>query len=110
MNLLFICNQNKYRSLTAEKILKNSKKHSVKSAGLYCEEKEKLVNEQLMDWADVIFVMEEHQREELKKRFPKQTFMKRVLCLDIPDMYGFDQPELVERLKKSIKKYKHLLV
>ncbi len=97
MNVLFICNQNQNRSKTAEKIFKD--RFKTKSAGLY---NEKPVTEKQISWANVIVVMEESHRAEIAKRFPKQYMQKRVLSLDIPDVFQFDQPELVSILESKI--------
>jgi predicted protein tyrosine phosphatase len=96
MNILFICNQNMHRSKTAEDLFKGML--SVQSAGLY----NNLVTAEQMEWADLILVMEEEQRIELGKRFPKQYLKKRILSLDIPDIYAHNQPELVDLLKRKI--------
>ena len=98
MKVLFICNQNQNRSKTAENLFKG--KFNVKSAGLY---NEKPVTEKQLSWADTVVVMEDFQRNEIAKRFPKQYLQKRILSLDIPDIYGFNQPELVDLLKSKIK-------
>jgi len=66
MKVLFICNQNQNRSKTAEELFKN--KFKTKSAGLY---NEKPVTEKQISWADVIVVMDDSQRSEIAKRFPK---------------------------------------
>lgn len=97
--VLFICNQNQNRSKTAEEIFKN--KFETKSAGLF---NEKPVSEKELNWADIIFVMEDFQREEIAKRFPKQYMKKRILSLNIPDVYYYNQPELVMELKNKITK------
>ena len=94
MRVLFICNQNENRSKTAEELFKN--KFETKSAGFY---NLKPVTEKQIAWADVIVVMEEEQRSEIAKRFPKQYIQKRIICLDIPDVYHYNQPELVSILK-----------
>ncbi len=99
MNILFVCNQNENRSKTAEEIFKD--KFNTKSAGLFNENP--LTKEQLQ-WADKIIVMEEHQREEIGKRFPKEYMKKMILCLDIPDMFHYNQPELINLLKNKMKK------
>ena len=95
MNILFICNQNMYRSKTAEDLFKGVL--SVKSAGLYNNP----VTADQLEWADLVLVMEEEQRIEVGKRFPKQYLKKRILSLDIPDIYCYNQPELIELLKKK---------
>lgn len=96
MKLLFICNQGINRSKTAEIIFKY--KFETKSAGLY----NNLVTEKQIEWADAIFVMEDFQRNEISKRFPKQYFKKRILSLEILDICKFNQQELIELLNKKM--------
>lgn len=97
MKVLFICNQNENRSRTAENIFKE--RFKTKSAGLY---NEKPVSEKQLSWADTILVMEEFQRHEIAKRFPAQYLQKRILSMDIPDIYSYKQPELIDMLKSRI--------
>lgn len=98
MNILFICNQNENRSKTAEKLFKS--RFNAKSAGLYNKNP---VTEKEIEWADTIIVMEDHQRAEIAKRFPKLYMKKRILSLDIKDIYHFDQPELKSILTSKMK-------
>jgi len=100
MKVLFICNQNKNRSKTAEKIF--NKKFKTKSAGLY---NGNLVNKEFLIWSDIVFVMEEKQRAEIGRRFPKQYLIKKIISLNIPDIYSYDQPELIEILKLKMKDF-----
>ncbi len=97
MKLLFICNQNLHRSKTAEEIFKDQSK--TKSAGLF---NEKPVTESELDWADTVIVMENFQRTELSKRFPKQYMQKKILSLDVPDIYQYMQSELITILKQKM--------
>ncbi len=97
MNVLFICNQNENRSKTAEKLFKG--KFETRSAGLY---NRKPVDEKQLNWADKVIVMEEAQRSELAKRFPKAYMQKQILSWDIPDVYHYNQPELVKELEEKI--------
>lgn len=96
--ILFICNQNKNRNKTAERLFQG--KFETQSAGLYTS---KLVTSQQLNWADVVMIIEEAQRTELAKRFPKHYLQKRILPLDIPDKYSYDDPELVQLLKSRVK-------
>jgi predicted protein tyrosine phosphatase len=98
MNVLFICNQNQNRSKTAEILFKDA--FETKSAGL-CN-KTPVTKEQL-GWAEIVIVMEEHQREEIAKRFPALYLEKRILSLNIKDIYKYNQPELINKIKESIK-------
>jgi len=104
MNVLFICNQNQHRSKTAEELFNS--KFSTKSAGLY---NKKPVTKQQLSWADVIIVMEEEQRSEIAKRFPKQYLQKRILSLDIPDIYNYNDKKLINCLKSKVNKYSEFL-
>ncbi len=97
MKLLFICNQNENRSKTAEEIFKN--KFETKSAGLY---NQKPVNEKQLSWADKIVVMEDEQRSEIAKRFPKQYIKKQIISLNIPDIYNYQNPKLIKVLNSKI--------
>jgi protein-tyrosine phosphatase len=97
MNILFICNQNQNRSKTAEHIFKNQFK--TKSAGLY---NTKPVSEKQISWADVVVVMEDKQRTELSKRFPQQYMQKRIISLNIPDVYSYGQEDLVHLLQTKV--------
>ena len=56
------------------------------------------VNANDIEWADIIFTMENEQRNELSRRFPKQYLRKKILCLNIPDVYNFYNPELIKLL------------
>lgn len=92
MNILFVCNQGQNRSKTAEFLFRD---FNTKSAGLY----NNLLTKEQLEWANIMFVMEEFQRREISKRFPEEYMKKRILCLDIPDYYYFNQPELIDILK-----------
>jgi predicted protein tyrosine phosphatase len=97
MKVIFICNQNQNRSKTAEFLFKD--KFDTLSAGLF---NEKPVTEKQLSWADVIVVMEQNQRTEIAKRFPKHYIQKRIVSLDIPDVYGYNDPSLIELLNSKI--------
>ncbi|MFA5141776.1 MAG: phosphotyrosine protein phosphatase [Candidatus Woesearchaeota archaeon] len=97
MKVLFICNQNKHRSKTAEVIFKD--RFNTRSAGLF---NEKPIQEADMSWADTIAVMEDFQRTELSNRFPKQYLNKKIISLNISDEFSYMQPELISLLKKRM--------
>lgn len=99
MKVLFVCNQNQNRSKTAEVLFKG--KFETKSAGLY---NEKPVTKEELAWADTIIVMDGEQRSEIAKRFPELYVQKRILSLDIADIYTSNQPELIDLLKSKMDK------
>lgn len=98
MKVLFICNQNMHRSKTAEALFKY--KFDTKSAGLYNNS----VSKAQLEWADIIMVMDDEQRSELAKRFPNQYMKKRILSLNVSDVYRYNQPELICILKNKVNK------
>src|SRR3989338_4775788 len=104
MNVLFICNQNKNRSKTAEQLF--SSHFNTKSAGLY---NQKPVTKKQLLWADVVFVMEDGQRSELAKRFPEVYMQKRILSLDIADVYSHNDSHLTNLLHSSMKRFSSVL-
>lgn len=93
MKVLFICNQNENRSKTAEDMFKD--RFETKSAGLY---NNKPITEKQLKWADVVIVMEDNQRTEISKRFPKLYLQKQIISLNIPDIYTYKQTELIDLL------------
>ena len=97
MKVLFICNQNENRSKTAEELFKD--RYNTKSAGLF---NKKPVNEKQIEWADLIVVMEDKQRSELAKRFPTLYMQKRILSLDVDDIYSYNDPELINVLGEKM--------
>ena len=100
MKVLFICNQNQNRSKTAEEVFKG--RFKTKSAGLY---NEKPVSKKELSWADTIVVMEDEQRKEIANRFPDIYMQKQILSLEIPDVYHYNQPELIDVLKAKVNKF-----
>ena len=57
----------------------------------------------MIDWADVLFVMEQNHRDILRQRFHSSG--KNVIVLDIEDNYQFNDPELIDLLKLSLVDY-----
>ena len=54
-----------------------------------------MVSGDLIEWADVILVMEKHHRNKVSEKFKDLLKGKRLVCLDIPDNYDRMQPELI---------------
>jgi predicted protein tyrosine phosphatase len=94
-NLLFICSKNQWRSPTAGLLFKNHPIHKARSAGTSDKARTR-VNEKLLLWADVIFVMERRHKQLLRERFPAMLAEKQVIILEIADDYPFGDEELIE--------------
>jgi predicted protein tyrosine phosphatase len=60
---------------------------------------------ELVQWADIIFVMEKTHRNKMQKRYRAQIGGKRLICLDIPDDFDFMDPILVKLLQARVPRY-----
>ena len=74
------------------------------SAGLN-NDAENPVTPELIEWADLIFVMEKAHRNKLSAKFKRYLGDKKVVCLEIPDDYEFMDPELVRLLKAKVSRF-----
>jgi len=104
LHVLFVCSQNRLRSPTAERVFASWPGIQVASAGLNHDAEDPLTPE-TVSWADLIFVMERPQRNKLSKKYRQQLKGKRLVCLDIPDEYGYMDPALVRLLKAVVPRY-----
>lgn len=102
--VLFICTQNKLRSPTAENVFADYPGIETDSAGLGNDANVPLSPEQI-EWATMIFVMEQSHRKKLSKKFRPYLNDKQVICLGIPDEYEYMQPELIDLLKKKVEPF-----
>lgn len=102
--VLFVCSQNRLRSPTAEQVFSQRRDIEVDSAGTNHDADNPLTAE-LVEWADIIFVMEEAHRTKLQQRFRPQLRNARVICLDIPDKFEFMDPLLVRILEARVSRY-----
>ena len=104
LKLLFICSQNKIRSLTAEHMLQGVLGLAVKSAGTEPNSRIR-VNEGHIGWADLIFVMEKKHRRILEENFPEALVRKSIICLNIPDVYRYLEPALRDELRAGLSQH-----
>src|SRR5688572_24131494 len=93
--LLFVCSQNRLRSLTAEKFFEGFPLYQVRSVGTQPVARI-VVTEGHLGWADVIFCMEKSHLNRLRRKFPEAMQGKRVICLQIPDDFEYMDPNLLE--------------
>lgn len=103
-NILFVCSQNRLRSPTAETVFKGHEHLEAASAGLN-KDAEVVVSPELIEWSDIIFVMERSHRNKLSKKYKPFLKGKRVVCLDIPDEYEYMDPVLVRLIKSKVYRY-----
>jgi predicted protein tyrosine phosphatase len=102
--LLFVCSHNLQRSITAEKLFEKANGYEVTSAGTLRQARVH-VSEAHVEWADIIFVMEHKHVEWLRGNFKKALAGKRLICLEIPDRYGYMSFDLIKILRKRLSAY-----
>ncbi|AKC86995.1 low molecular weight protein tyrosine phosphatase family protein [Pseudoxanthomonas suwonensis] len=103
-HVLFVCSRNRLRSPTAEQVFAGWPGIETASAGL-APDADNPVTPELLAWAELILVMERAHRARLSAKFASHLRGKRVVCLDIPDDYGFMDPALVELLRTKVPRH-----
>lgn len=101
MKLLFLCSRNRWRSPTAERLFDGVDGHQARSAGTEAGARVR-VTAGLLGWADVIFVMERKHAARLRAKFPDALAGRPLVCLRIPDDYGFMDEALVVLVRERV--------
>ncbi len=101
MNLLFVCSENRLRSPTAEAVFSACDGINAIGAGTN-KDAETPVSGDLIEWADVIFVMENSHRNKITRQYNRLLTHKKLVCLGIPDNYECMDPILIDRLKRTV--------
>jgi predicted protein tyrosine phosphatase len=99
--ILFVCRHNRMRSATAERLFCKRTDLDVRSAGTSPDALVR-VNVNMLDWAEIIFVMDDEQRQWLEANFDAHAALAKIVCLEIPDVFTFLQPELVKLLEERV--------
>ena len=99
--MLFVCYYNRKRSATAERVFAKDPELDVRSAGTSPDALVQ-VNTRMLEWADVVFVMDEKQNTALARAFPEHPALARSVVLDINDDYDFLDTELISLLRARV--------
>lgn len=102
--LLFVCSQNRIRSLTAEKLLEDDQRFEVRSAGTEHDARIRVTAGHI-GWADRIFVMVKRHRDRLRAKFREELEGKPLVVLYIPDEYEPFAEDLFEILRVRLAPY-----
>ncbi|TVZ26652.1 putative protein tyrosine phosphatase [Gillisia sp. Hel_I_86] len=106
MKTLFICSANKQRSKTAEDYLASKYPgHEFLSAGtnikICRKEGTTELTEDLLKWADKVYVMEKKHLDQIKKHTGSKYYSK-IKVLDIPDIYKYYDADLITILEEKV--------
>ncbi len=107
MNLLFVCTKNKFRGPTCEEVFSAYEGINAISAGTN-NDAGSTVSGDLIEWADIIFVMEKSHRNKISEKFKDLIKKKKLVCLDIPAFYDRMDSILVRVLKNKVSRYVRL--
>ena len=101
--VVFVCSGNLDRSPTAEEMFRERSDLEVRSAGtsLLSALRTRLSRD-LVNWADVIFVMEDRHAEYIAQKLGMPDALEKVIVLGIPDRYRKNDPELRRLLRERV--------
>ena len=106
MNLLFVCSENRLRSPTGEEVFSQFEGVDAIGCGTNSDA-ETPISGDLIEWSDIIFVMEKSHRNKVSKKFKYLLKTKRLICLDIPDEYDRMDPVLIRLLENRVLRHIH---
>ncbi|MCU0708459.1 MAG: hypothetical protein MUF23_09220 [Pirellula sp.] len=61
-----------------------------------------MVTAEDLKWADIVFVMEDKHKHRLHNEYPAELREKEVHVLDIPDVYKYMDPELLDEITAGV--------
>jgi protein-tyrosine phosphatase len=99
-NILVVCGRNKRRSRTAEYIFKNDSRFRIRSVGL-SPKSERQIKEKDIEWADLIFVMEQGQDSRILGTY-RHLEIPPIEILHIDDIYDYLDTELIDVMTERI--------
>ena len=102
--ILFVCTQNRVRSLTAEHLFQGRNGWQTASAGISAAARVELT-EDLLRWADLVVFMEQSHQDYTTEVFAEVMQRKPGVCLNVQDIYYYDEPELKAALEKAMQPF-----
>ncbi|CAG7579945.1 MAG: putative phosphotyrosine protein phosphatase [uncultured marine phage] len=106
MKILFVCSVNKQRSRTADDYLTPLNDDvEIESAGTHIKscfrEGTNPLTDELLEWADHVYVMEKCHLDIIMKN-SKNNHFKKITVLHIRDQYEVGSKRLIEKLKEKL--------
>ena len=104
MNLLFVCSENRLRSPTGEEVFSEYNEIEAIGCGTNIDAK-RTVSQELVEWSDMVIVMEKHHRNKLNSKYKESLKSKKLICLDIPDEYERMDPILIRLIRNGVMRH-----
>lgn len=98
LRILFVCSHNRWRSPTEEAMFATLDGVEAASAGTSHDADTPLSGD-LVEWEDMICVMEKHYRERLTRQYGSLLRDKTVRVLGVADNYKYMDPALVRLIR-----------
>ena len=102
--VLCVCSAGLLRSATLQNFLIKEYGYNVRNCGTDSHHALIPISEALCTWADEIIFVNEHNYQDVKKDLEDIGIdEEKIKILDIPDDYGFNDPDLIKIIEKQYK-------
>jgi len=99
--VLFVCSGGMLRSATSAQFMSALGDWNTRNAGTMPSALPP-VHANLVEWAEIIYCMEDHHAEFMAEEFP--WAQAKIRTLDIPDQYFYRDPKLIQLLHEKFAK------
>lgn len=99
--VLTVCSAGLLRSATLQNMLIREYGYNVRNCGTVESYALIPISEALVKWADEIVFVNDENYQHVKKELEQLNLLKKCYVLDIPDMYEFNNPELLKICKEQ---------
>jgi len=99
--VLTVCSAGLLRSATLQNMLIKEYGYNVRNCGTVESYALIPISEALVKWADEIVFVNNENYQHVKKDIEELGLLNKTYVLDIPDMYNFNDPKLLEICKEQ---------
>lgn len=105
--VLTVCSAGLLRSATLQNILIREYNYNVRNCGTYEDWALVPISEALILWADEIVFVNQENYDFVKFTLERLSCLEKCIILDIPDIYNFNDPELINICKEQYDSSQH---
>lgn len=110
LKVLTVCSAGLLRSPTIAYYLTKQYGYNCRAVGIH-DYALVPIDEVLVEWADIIVCSDKEKQEYVNEKYPDYLGKKYVLSLDLPDIFRFKQPTLLQLIEERLDEkefFKHL--
>lgn len=97
--VVFVCSMGILRSATGARLYAH--KYNTRSAGTWEDHALTPLTQRLIDWADELVFVNDHNWQAAKEKFGPGEWRQKSKVLDIPDTYEHMHPELIKAFNEQ---------